>query len=155
MTSSDSEGAFPQTLEPPTILVVENDPILRNLLKSILEPAGYSCEEASDGMEALALIHQHPTTYFILSDFQMPKMDGLRLLQTLQNNPKTRGIPFILLTENSSFSLRREALRDGALAVFYKPFTPPELLHILNRSISHLAKSSVLSVNTVIEETVS
>jgi CheY-like chemotaxis protein len=153
MTSFDSRGAVSQIPEHPTIVVVENDPILRTSLKSILEPAGYSCEEARDGMEALALIHQHPTTYFILSDFQMPKMDGLRLLQTLQNNPNTRGIPFILLTENSSFSLRRQALRDGAVAVFYKPYSPHEILHILNRSISHLPKSSVMSVNSVMEET--
>ncbi|MEO8328221.1 MAG: response regulator [Nitrospirota bacterium] len=155
MTSSDSKVTFPHTPELPTILVVENDPILRTLLKSILEPAGYFCQEARDGMEALALVQQHPATDLILSDFQMPRMDGLRLLQTLQDNPKTRGIPFILLTENSSFSLRRQALRDGALAVFYKPYTPPELLHILNRSISHLAKSSVLSVNSVMEKTLS
>ena len=145
MTYSDSTIAFPHSPELPTILVVENDPVRRNFLKNILEPAGYICEEARDGEEALSLIHQHPTTYLILSDFQMPKMNGLQLLQTLQNNPKTRGIPFILLTGNSSYSLRKQALRDGALAILYKPYTPPELLHILNRSISLHAKNSVLS----------
>ncbi|MDH4192610.1 MAG: response regulator [Nitrospirota bacterium] len=155
MTDSEARIALAHVPQPPTILVVENDSVLRARIKSILETAGYTCEEAREGKEALSVIQRNSTAYLVLSDLRMPNMDGLQLLHTLQKNPDTKGIPFILITGNSSFSLRKQALRDGALAIIYKPYTPQELLHILNRSISLLPKSSVLSVNSVFEEILS
>ena len=153
MTYSDSSIAFPHVPEPPTILIVENDSGLRNLLKSTLETAGYPCEIVKNGQEALSFIHQHSSTpLLILSDFQMPKMDGLQLLQTLKQTPKTRGIPFILTTGNSSVSLRKQAMRDGALAILPKPYTQLELLQILNRAIASPDEISVLSENLVVVE---
>ena len=136
MTYSDSSIDFPHAPGPPTILVVENDPVLRELLKSIVETAGYICVEAREGQEALSIIQRHSTICLILSDFQMPEMDGLQLLQTLKQTQKTRGIPFILVTGNSSIFLRKQAMRDGAFAILHKPFTQHELFHILNRAIS-------------------
>ena len=142
MTYSHSSIDFPHAPEPPTILVVENDPVLRELLKSIVETAGYICVEAREGQEALSIIQRHSTICLILSDFQMPKMDGLHLLRTLKQNSKARGIPFILVTGNSSISLRKQAMRDGAVAILHKPFTQHELFHMLNRAISLQSKIS-------------
>lgn len=150
MTYSNSGIASRPAHEPPTILAVENDPVLGDRLKNILETAGYPCEIARDGQEALSIIHQRLTPHLIISDFQMPEMYGLQLLQTIQGNPKTRGMPFILVTGNSSFFLRKQAFRDGAFAILYKPYSPRELLHILNRAISIQTKSSVVSENPVL-----
>ena len=128
MTYSDTRTDFTHAPEHPTILVVENDPVLRELLKSIVETAGYICVEASEGQEALSIIYRHSTIGLILSDFQMPKLDGLQLLQTLKQTPETKNIPFILITGTSSVSLRKQAMRDGAVAILHKPFTPPRTL---------------------------
>ena len=136
MIYPDPRMDFPPAPEPPTILVVENDPVHRDLLKCILETAGFICVEAREGQEALSLIHRHSTICLIVSDFQMPTMDGLELLQRFKQIPKANGIPFILVTENSSFFLRKQALRDGAYAILHKPFTQYELLHVLNRAIT-------------------
>ena len=152
MTYSDSRFDFPHAPKPPTILVVENDSVLRDLWKTILETAGYTCVEARDGLEALSIINQPSTIDLILSDFQMPKLNGLQLLQGLKQTPKTKCIPFILLTGNLSFFLRKQALRNGAHAILHKPFTPYELLHILNRALSHQPKISSLLENPVLVE---
>jgi len=154
-TYSETRTAFLHAPGPPKILVVENDPVLRERLKRILETAGYICKEAKDGQEALSIIRRFSTICLILSDFQMPKMDGLQLLKALKQTPKMRSIPFILVTENSSFSLRKQALRDGALAILYKPYMQHELLHILNRALSLRAKIPVLSGNPVLEKVLS
>ena len=152
MTYSDSRIDFPHAPELPTILVVENDPVLRNLLKCVLETAWYTCVEAREGQEALSIIQRHSTICLILSDFQMPEMDGLQLLQTLKQTQKTRGIPFILVTGNSSIFLRKQAIRDGAFAILHKPFTQHELFHILNRAISLQSKISNFSGSLVRDE---
>ncbi|MDH3770496.1 MAG: hypothetical protein OET79_05870, partial [Nitrospirota bacterium] len=67
-------------------------------------------------------------------------------------NPKTRVIPFILSTGNLSVSLRKQAMRDGALAILPKPYTQLELLQILNRAIASPDEISVLSENLVVVE---
>ncbi len=146
---------FSHTLEHPTILVVENDPVLRDLTKNILQTAGYSSKVARDGQEALTIIHKHPALHIVLSDFQMPNMDGLQLLQMLKKNSQTRNIPFVLVTGNSSFTLRTQTFRNGALAILYKPYSPQELLHILHRAISLQTTRAVFSGNPVLTDIVS
>lgn len=83
MTYSDSRIDFPQARQLSPILVVENDSLLRDLWKTILETAGYTCVEAKDSLEALSLINRPATIDLILSNFQMPKIGGLQLLQGL------------------------------------------------------------------------
>ncbi len=152
MTYAEPRIDFSHALERPTILVVENDPVLGDLWKTILETAGYTCVEARDGLEALSIIDRHSTIDIILSDFQMPKLNGLQLLQGLKHTQKTKCIPFILITGNLSFLLRKQALRNGAHAILHKPFTQYEILHILNRALSLKPKISSLLGHPVLEE---
>ncbi len=134
-----------------TILSVENDPGLRTLLKTTLEYGGYTCVEAGDGLEALRVLSQHPTIDLIISDFEMPNMDGLQLHHALKLTPKTKATPFVLSTGNSSLPLRKRALRNGAVAILYKPYTLHELFHMLNRIIFLQSQNSVLSRSTPIK----
>ena len=145
MSYLESQPPLPPGPKPQTILTVENDSDLREQLKTTLQFGGYTCVEAEDGLEALSVLRRRPMIDLIISDFQMPKMDGLQLLRTIKQAPKTKAIPFLLSTGNSSFSLRKQAMQDGAFAILYKPYTPHELFHILNRVIFLQMKISVLS----------
>ena len=145
MTYTNSKGSLPRNPLPQMSLVVEQNPVLRENLKSILETAGLACQEASDGHEALSIIHQQPSIGLILSDFQMPRLDGLQLLNKLKRSPKTKDIPFIFITSHSSFYFRNQAMRNGAVAILYKPYTNQELFQILNRTVFQQTNSSALS----------
>ncbi|HNP59855.1 MAG TPA: response regulator [Nitrospirales bacterium] len=118
-----------------TIILVENQPDLRWLLKLRLEINGYTCLEAGNGMEALSLIQQHPSIGPILSDDLMPGMNGLQLLQELRLNFMNRAIPFILITATWSDEFRHQVLSEGAFAVLPKPYHHSDLLQLLEQGI--------------------
>ena len=135
----DASDSLPSHQGPPkhqTILLVEDQPDLRQLLKRILEIKGYTCLEAKDGREALSILQQHPSIGLILSDYFMPGMDGLQLLQAFRQNPMNRKIPFILVTANWSDQLRHQALCEGAFAILAKPYLHDELFQLLEQGIS-------------------
>ena len=135
----DASDSLPPYHSPPkhqTILLVEDQPDLRLLLKRILEIKGYTCLEAKDGREALTILQQHPSIGLILSDYFMPGMDGLQLLQAFRQNPMNRNIPFILVTGNWSDQVRHWALRKAAFAMLAKPSLQAELFQLLEQEIS-------------------
>lgn len=139
MAPSDAFRAPGSLVRPGTILLVEDQPDLRFLLKRLLESKGYACLEAANGAEALLVVNQHPSINLILSDYLMPRMDGLLLLQALQQLPVQRKIPFILITANWSSSLRDQALREGAFAILSKPYLHTELFQFLEQGMSSQA----------------
>ncbi len=136
MLASDSLPSFPKHR---TIILVEDQLDLRWLLKRRLEINGYTCLEAENGIEALSLIQQHPSISLILSDYLMPGMNGLQLLQALRLNSINRAIPFILVTATWSDQLRHQALSEGAYAILSKPYHHSDLLQLLGQGISHQA----------------
>lgn len=133
MLASDSLPTFSKHR---TIILVEDQPDLRWLLKRRLEINGYTCLEAENGMEALALIQQPPSICLILSDYLMPGMNGLQLLQALRLDFINRAIPFMLVTATWSDQLRHQALSEGAFAVLSKPYHHDDLLQLLGQEIS-------------------
>ncbi len=134
--SHNTNMGAPDSPKHQTILLVEDQPDLRLLLKQILEIRGYTCLEAANGVEALSIIHQHPFISLILSDYLMPGMDGLQLLQALRQNPMKPAIPFILVTGNWSDQLRHRALGEGAFAIVAKPYLHAEFLQLLEQGFS-------------------
>lgn len=133
MLGSDSLPSFRKHR---TIILVEDQPDLRWLLKRRLEFHGYTCLEAKNAIEALSLIQQHHSISLILSDYLMPGMNGLQLLQALRLNFMNRAIPFILVTATWSDQLRHQALSEGAFAVLSKPYHHNDLLQLLGQGIS-------------------
>jgi CheY-like chemotaxis protein len=107
--------------------------------KRLLESSGYVCLEAENGIEALLVIDQHPSIKLILSDYLMPRMDGLLLFQALQQLPVQQKIPFILITANGSGSLRDLALYEEAFAILSKPYLHTELFQFLEHGMSSQA----------------
>lgn len=111
----------------PTVLVVDDDNMIRTMLSDILIPEGYRVLTARDGMEAFkTVIAQSP--HVIVSDREMPKLDGYALLEALKKIPETSFIPVILLTGKAKDEEEElKAFRCGFFDVIMKPFTAPSV----------------------------
>lgn len=105
------------------ILVVDDDPSVRFLLRLIFESAGYEVTEAQHGVAALIRI-KNAFPDLVVTDMMMPVMGGGELIQQLRTNPVTAGLRIVAVTANPD---AREAAR-GADAVLGKPFHPASLL---------------------------
>jgi putative two-component system response regulator len=109
-----------------SILVVDDDPICRGLLQSVLEILGYHVETAGDGVEALDLVYSGDFR-IVLSDWQMPGMSGVELCQRIRKRQLGGYVYFILLTCLSRKENLVAGLRAGADDFINKPFDPEEL----------------------------
>lgn len=113
-----------------TILVVEDDPALREALTDTLELAGYSVITAGDAEQALASL-DHCIPGLVLTDVQMPGMDGHTLLRALK--ARQPELPVILMTAYGQIERAVQAIRDGAADYLAKPFEPDNLLATVAR----------------------
>lgn len=120
----------------PKILVVEDDPQIRRLLIRRIERAGFnSVEEAIDGEDAFRQLDIIAPD-LVLSDFQMPAMDGMELLKAIKASPAYAGIPFILMSGNMSKEARAKALDLGASACIEKLDMPDaKLLEVIVKAL--------------------
>lgn len=109
------------------IFLVEDDSEMRRITRLLLERAGYRIEEAGAAEEALTEI-QKKSPDLLLSDIELPGMSGIQLCETLRNDPRTAGLPIILLTVRRSDMDKVKGLRTGADDYITKPFVPQELL---------------------------
>ena len=113
------------------ILVVEDDAIQREIVLDQLEIAGY--EEAigmEDGVEAYSYVEENPTD-LIISDWNMPNMDGLELLKKIRSHPSLHNLPFIMLTANADVT--QNALDAGASDFLSKPTNPDKLIEKIKK----------------------
>ncbi|MBM0743770.1 response regulator [Phormidium sp. CLA17] len=125
-----------------TILMIDDDLLVRESLKDLLEVEGFQAIAASSGAAGVLLAEQQVPDV-ILCDVQMPEMDGYQVLHTLQQNPITATIPFIFLTANASKAQVRQGMTQGADDYLVKPCTTEELLAaIATRLAKHAALQS-------------
>ncbi len=117
---------------PHKVLTVDDDPMVRNITRAILESAGFEVLSAADGREALALIdsESRPLTFHcIITDVQMPEVNGYDLLTRLKVNADTQKIPVIMLTCQSDSESLMAGYSVGADYYITKPFTREQLLY--------------------------
>lgn len=110
-----------------TILVVDDSASIRATITMTLENAGFSVLEADDGHEAMTRLEQQ-RVHLIISDLNMPGMDGMTLLRQVKAQEATRYLPFIMLTTENSPQIRQEGFEAGARIWLTKPFEPLALL---------------------------
>jgi DNA-binding response OmpR family regulator len=110
-----------------SILIVEDDPDLAELLRMRLDQAGYRCLVAEDGPSALRLVRQSLPS-LILLDLMLPHMSGLDVLGGLQSEPETAEVPVIIITAKAAEEDKIQGLRRGAVDYITKPFSLRELL---------------------------
>ena len=113
------------------ILLVEDDPELRESMVDILEDEGYRVSAANDGVQALAALAAGPRPNIILLDMMMPKMNGAQFSAEQLKNPQWVSIPVVLLTAHVMSDPERENLRADAF--IKKPFEIPTLLDVIIR----------------------
>jgi len=108
------------------VLTVDDDPIILNAVLEVLKQ-DYAVKPFTSGPAALDYLEDHCAD-LILLDHMMPSMTGLELLQILQDNPKTKGIPVIFLTGSADSEDEVRALQIGAMDYLLKPFNPSSLI---------------------------
>ena len=115
------------TLPAKMILIADDDPDLRDILRSVFEPAGFSVMEADNGQRALETIRTHPPDLVIV-DYMMPQMTGPQVCEQLKQDLLLRHIPVIMLTAKSEIQDKVYGIDAGADDYLVKPFEPKELL---------------------------
>jgi DNA-binding response OmpR family regulator len=117
------------------ILIIDDDPMIRNLVKSILENEGYTINMAEDGLQGIEHIaaQARPVKYgLIILDVVMPGMNGLEVLSKLKESSDTSKIPVLMLTGESKAEDIMSGYSTGADYYITKPFTRQQLLYGLN-----------------------
>src|SRR5262245_14499144 len=109
-----------------TILLVEDDPDIRDLIAYKLAKAGFDIVQATDGIAALELARQHHPDLVIL-DVRMPRLSGLEVCRELRTLPATAKVPIIMLTARTRPQDLEQARAAGASDYMSKPFSPREL----------------------------
>jgi two-component system, chemotaxis family, chemotaxis protein CheY len=117
------------------ILTVDDSTSMRQLVRATLQGAGYKLVQAANGVEALAYAKTHEPPQLVLTDVNMPEMDGITLVQALRALPSYKHIPILMLTTESGADIRRRAKESGATGWLVKPFSPQELLATVKRVI--------------------
>lgn len=115
-----------------TILVVDDSPSIRQVVGITLKGAGYQVIEAGDGQDALSKL-QSQKVNLIISDVNMPNMDGISLVKEVKANPDTKFMPILMLTTESEQEKKEEGKAAGAKAWLVKPFQPQVLLSAVSK----------------------
>jgi CheY-like chemotaxis protein len=119
------------------LLIVEDDPDIREALQGYLELQGYAVRAASNGKEALELLETPPRPSLILLDMALPIMDGHRVLTTRKTNAALAGVPVIILSAGMAAMNPRDravyAANYDVAAFLKKPVEPRQLLEVIER----------------------
>ena len=117
------------------VLVVDDSLPMRGIIKKIIKISGFNVQqffEASNGREALAILNQERLD-LVLTDYNMPEMDGLELLDEIKKCDTSKSIPVVVITTEGSKKRLVEFMEKGAMDYIKKPFTPEEIKEKLNQ----------------------
>ena len=114
------------------ILAVDDSPSIRQMVTFTLKNAGYDIISASDGLAGLKEANSHRVD-LVLTDQNMPGMDGLTLIRELRQLPAYRATPILMLTTESSDAMKQQGRAAGATGWLVKPFDPPKLLEVTKK----------------------
>lgn len=128
-TAQESE----QAPRAPSVMVVDDSLMVRELQRSILERAGYEVRTANDGREALAMLAEQPPD-LVVTDIEMPNVDGIELTTSIRSHPRLANIPVLIVTSRTSEEDHQRGLDAGADALIVKTaFDEAGLLDAVSR----------------------
>lgn len=119
---------------PKTIMIIDDSATLRQVVKIALSAAGFEVMEACDGKDALAKLTGQKV-HLIISDVNMPNMDGIAFLKEVKKLPAYRFTPVIMLTTESGSDKKSAGQAAGAKAWMVKPFQPQQMLEAVSKLI--------------------
>lgn len=119
---------------PKSILAVDDSPSIRSMVSFTLKSAGYDVIEAVDGEDGLAKAKAKAVD-LVLTDQNMPRMDGLSMVCALRQLPGYRTAPILILTTESGAEMKNQGKAAGATGWLVKPFDPQRLLEVVRKVI--------------------
>lgn len=119
------------------VLAIDDSRTIRNLLRVSLEEAGFEFHSACDGEEG---VHVFPDVDpdVVITDINMPKMDGFGVIDTLRSGPNRTSVPILVLTTESSAEMKARARDAGATGWIVKPFDDAVLVSALRKVTGHV-----------------
>ena len=114
-----------------TIMTVDDSSSVREMVAYTLKDAGYEVIQAVDGQDAMGKLQGQVD--MIITDLNMPNMDGLELIKSVRGNASTKFIPIVMLTTESQDSKKQEGKAAGATGWIVKPFKPPQILGVVQK----------------------
>ena len=114
------------------ILAVDDSASVRQMVSNILTGAGYEVIEAIDGKDGLEKASQSAAN-MVITDLNMPNMDGIEMIRELRGMPQYKFVPMILLTTESQVEKKKEGKAAGATGWIVKPFKPEQLLAVIKK----------------------
>jgi two-component system chemotaxis response regulator CheY len=114
------------------ILAVDDSPSVRQMVKLTLSGAGYDIVEAGDGAEGLSKARANVLD-MVVTDLNMPVMNGLGLIRELRKLPAYRGVPILFLTTESDPEMKQQAKAAGATGWITKPFQQDQLVAVVRK----------------------
>ena len=117
-----------------TVLTVDDSASIRQMVSFTLKSAGYEVVEAVDGMDGLDKAKSKACN-LVLTDQNMPRMDGLSLIKSLRAMPQYRTVPILMLTTESSDAMKSQGRAAGATGWLVKPFDPQKLIEVVKKVI--------------------
>lgn len=117
-----------------TILAVDDSASLRQMVSFTLKSSGYEVIEAVDGQDGLDKAKARSVN-LILTDQNMPRMDGLTLIKNLRAMPQYKTTPILMLTTESSDAMKQQGRAAGATGWLVKPFDPQKLIEVVKKVI--------------------
>ncbi|MFA7241043.1 MAG: response regulator [Sulfuricellaceae bacterium] len=117
-----------------SILAVDDSASIRQMVAFTLKGGGYEVTEATDGQDGLNKA-KLKSYNLVLTDQNMPKMDGLTLIKSLRGIPQYRSVPILMLTTESGDAMKAQGKAVGATGWLVKPFDPQKLLEVVKKVI--------------------
>lgn len=124
-----------------SVLIVDDEPMTQDLLRLMLEPAGFRVTGAEHGLEALEKVKENKPDIMIL-DVMMPYMDGITVCKKIRSNVETADLPIIMLSGKTHLNAIEEGLQAGANRYLGKPMSRTELIQNLREVLAETAALS-------------
>ncbi len=116
-----------------TVLVVDDSPTMRQMVTFTLTNAGFQVVEAGDGKEAVGKLTNGTKPDLVVTDLNMPVMDGITLIQEIRKMPALKFTPILMLTTESADDKKKAGQAAGATGWIVKPFNPDQMLKVIQK----------------------
>lgn len=115
-----------------TVCTVDDSQSIRDMMSYTLKEAGFNVLEAEDGQKALQVLDSNQAD-LVITDLNMPNMDGLTLIKSLREKPQYSGTPILMLTTESDAEKKAAGKAAGATGWIVKPFNPDNLISVIQK----------------------
>ena len=116
-----------------TVLVVDDSPTMRQMVAFTLTSAGYQVVEAGNGKEAVGKVNGGAKPDLVVTDLNMPEMDGITLINEIRKMPALKFTPILMLTTEASDDKKKAGQAAGATGWIVKPFNPEQMMAVIKK----------------------